>query len=147
MVNKTLLKSETKVPNHIQKAYDLFQPYLPPNTKLSIEETDGKLCAKYLVRLQYTSHRSGRKMHIMAKGDNLPTKDDSTLRFYVLQIVLPPAEVGREFSRLYFLEKRAKQDAWLAMGKNSRNGDNSGDMFTIGDEIANKEKLMFEDYA
>lgn len=143
MLTKTLKKGVKTLEPDIALAHRLMAPYLPVGTHLEIEETDSKLCSKYIMRLIYTSKKSGRKMSVLAKGDNLPTLDDSTLRFYVMQLVLTPSEVGREFSRLYFIEKRARQEMWLAMGKSSRKKDNSGDTLSVIDQGLNADKLDF----
>lgn len=143
MVTKILEQSSAA---RIEKAHDLMLPHLPPNTVLEIEETDQMLCSRYIMRLVYTSQRSGRRMNMVAKGDNLPEQDDATLRFYLMQLVLTPAEIGREFSRLYWLEKRARQDAWLSAGRTSRRKDGSGDEFSVVDKQLEADKLTYEDY-
>lgn len=134
------MDTQTTSQAKIAKAIELFAPHLPPNTVLTIEETDNRLCAKVIIRLTYTSTRSGRKMNMIAKGDNVPTKDDSTLRFYLMQLILTPAEIGREFSRLAWLEKRARQDAFL-MGVDSGRG------IRVADPLASIDTLSFEGYS
>lgn len=97
----------------VDRAYELISRYIPANTKLTVEQTNNRLMSKYLVRLTYVSQKSGRTITISAKGDTLPTQEDEVLRFYVAQIVLTPQEAAREFNRVYFLEKRARQEAFI----------------------------------
>ncbi len=115
----------------------LFAEDIPEYTKLAIEKYDDALPPKYVLRLTYTSKTSGRTMCQVAKGDRLPTTHDALYYFYLRQIVLTPTEVAREFSTLYFRERRAKQDAFLA-------GDRS---VTVSDKTARKDKLSYEGYA
>ena len=126
--------------NEITRAYDLLLNYTPKNTLLTIEETDGKLCYRYFVRLTYTSGKTGRKITLTAKGDTLPTEDDRILHFYTSQIVLSPSEIGREFSRISWYEKRARQDAFLK-------GMDKGRSVRVADPVADLDKLVFEEYA
>lgn len=124
---------------HMDEVYELFKNYIPEGATLSIEETDGKLIERYIFRLTYTSSKSGRKMSMRCKGDRLPTKDDGLLHFYLNQIVLSPREVSRKFSQLYFFEKRARQDAFLFGGGNTR-----GNSTTVSTHC--EDRLGFKDY-
>lgn len=98
----------------IEQAIELFTEYLPPRTVLTIEETNVRFMPKYIYRLQYTSKKSGRTMCMVCKGDSLPKTTDETFHFYRRQLTLTPTEVAREFSRIYYLERRAKQEAFLS---------------------------------
>ena len=122
----------------IERAYELFKPYLPEGTTLHIEQTDGKLIAKYIYRLTYTSVKSGRKLTILSKGDSLPTEDDACLKFYLRQIVLDKKEIAAEFNRVYLRERYARQDAWLFSGGKSR-----GNSVMVIDGIGKSDSLEF----
>lgn len=123
--------------NPIEATILLFEEHIPDNTVLSIEEHGGgRMPIRFVFRLEYTSKNSGRKMNVTAKGDTLPSELDSLFDWYLRQLVLTPAEIGREFSRLYWYEKRAKQEAFLQ-------GDRS---VTVADKIAHKDALEFKGY-
>lgn len=126
-------------PQHdpLQHAYALFENDIPDNATLSIEETDGKLIAKYIVRITYKSSKSNRAINVMAKGDRLPTEHDELYRYYIQQLILTPTEVAREFSRIYFLERRSRQEAFLFSKNNIR----------VSDTGLEDDKLTFKDYA
>lgn len=125
----------------------LFAPFLPENTDLTIEETTISFMPKYIYRLMYTSKSSGRTMCMVAKGDTLPAEDGDCLKFYLRQLVLTPNESAREFSRLYFYERRARQDAFLrgesgnirVSGKSTVQGESDGAVI--------EDKLTFKEYA
>lgn len=121
----------------VEVATRLFSDRIPANTRLAIEETDGRLIAKYIIRLTYTSHKSGRQITVTTKGDTLPSTECPLMHFYLNQIVLNPIEVGREFSRIYFLEKRARQEAFLFSKDNIR----------VSVKESEKDKLNYKDYA
>lgn len=123
----------------------LFEPYIPENAELVIEQTDGKLCTKYLIRMFYTSPKSGRKLGFLAKTDVLPTEHNEHFINCMRQIVLSPQEVAKEFSIMYFREKRAKQEAFLfsntntrVSGKTKKEGDSDG--------AVAEDRLRFNDY-
>lgn len=101
----------------VELAYDLIAACLPENVKLTITETDGYLIDKFLVRVVYTSHRTGRTISVLAKGNKLPTRDNNLTPFYTSQLLTTPAEINRKFTYIAWLEKRARQDAWLSGGK------------------------------
>lgn len=124
----------------------LFQSQLPPHTKIQIERARIKNHLHYIYRLQYTSKASGRTMCVIAKGDTLPLKRDDLYMFYLRQIVLTPKEAAREFSRLYFLERRAKQDEFLFGSKNIRVAGNT-DLDGEENGAVIEDKLNFEGYA
>lgn len=121
----------------IEIAEALFYDYLPLNTNLEIEADNccGKL--RYILRLNYTSAKSGRHICVTAKGDELPTSDGSLLQFYIRQIVLTPLQAAQEFNRVAFLEKRARQGAFL----NNQSGN-----ILVTDKVAAKDLLRFDDY-
>lgn len=124
----------------IEQATALFSEYIPPNTTISIEQYDSRCSYRYVIRLKYTSEKSGRTICMVAKGDRLPVQADDTMLFYLRQIVLTPKEISREFNRVYFLERRAKQDYFLSLGKlgNPR----------VVDETAAKDRFdKYGDYA
>jgi hypothetical protein len=126
--------------NTLTRAYDLFLPYMPKNTLLTIEETDGRMCARFLVRLTYTSGKTGRKITLLAKGNSLQISDDTIRRYYTSQLVLSPSEIGREFSRISWYEKRARQDAFLK-------GMDKGRSVRVSDPLASLDTLTFDNYA
>ena len=101
----------------VELAYDLIAACLPENVKLTITETDGYMIDKFLVRVVYTSHRTGRTISVLAKGNSLPTKENNLTPFYTSQLLTTPAEINRKFSYIAWLEKTARQSAWLAGGK------------------------------
>lgn len=121
----------------LQHAHNLFAPDIPENASLSIEETDGKLISRYIFRMTYKSGKSGRCINVVAKGDTLPTSHDDLYRYYYLQLFMTPTEVARELSRIYFIERRARQDAFLFTKDNIR----------VSDTGFEEDKLNFEDYA
>lgn len=133
-----VLSEKQQAKERLEKALHLFDGYLPDNTKLTIESTDGHLIAKYIFRLQYTSKNSGRTMCMIAKGDNLPEEHGHLFDFYLRQLVLSPAEIGREFSRIAWLEKRARQDAFLSAGKL--------DNIRVSEDLNLKDRLNYKDY-
>jgi hypothetical protein len=99
----------------IETALALFEGMLPESTTLTIEQHPSLVKSypyMYVFRCEYTSKSSGRTMTVMAKGQSLPAERDNSFYFYLHQLTLTPAETAREFSRLYFLERRARQDAW-----------------------------------
>jgi hypothetical protein len=120
----------------IESVLELYEGHLPQDTLLTIEQSIGTLPLRYIFRLQYKSKSSGRTMVIMAKGESLPSCLDSLFYFYLKQLILSPSEVAREFSKLYFIERRARQDAFLA-------GDRS---VTVSDKVSRKDALKFEEY-
>lgn len=122
----------------IERAISLYDGHLPENTILTIEHYVCKVSSDYVFRLQYTSQTSGRTMCIVAKGSTLPTEQDDIFKFYLRQLVLSPKEVAREFSRIAFMEKRARQDQFLALGKlgNPR----------VSDKQSHKDSLGYKDY-
>lgn len=130
----------------IQEASSLLSSFIPEGSILNIIETNQLYCSRYLVTVTYVSKKSGYKISITAKGDNLPTKDnkreDSIVKFYLAQVVLSPAEVGREFSRVYWREKRAKQDAFLFGGGASRGND-----VRVSDPIRELDRLTHDQLA
>lgn len=101
----------------IELAYDLIAACLPDNVKIVITETDGYMIDKFLVRVIYTSHRTGRTISVLAKGNKLPTNENNLTPFYTSQLLTTPAEINRKFTYIAWLEKRARQDAWLSAGK------------------------------
>lgn len=122
--------------DEISRAIQLLSAYTPIDTHLTVEQTDGILSHRYIVRLVYTSRSSGRKMSLIAKGDHLPTEPGHELNYYLRQIVLSPQEVARRFSRIYFMEHRARQDSFL-----------HGDNVRVQDITAERDKLGYEKYA
>lgn len=130
----------------LEHAHALYLPHLPDNAVLSIEETDGKLIARYIFRLTYTSAKSRRTLNMVAKGESLPTEYGELYNFYLRQIVLSPSEVAREFSRLYFYERNARQDMFLNNKNNIRVSGKTeidGEM----DGAVNDDQLTYKDYA
>lgn len=104
---RRLLDWDNLVPEY---ALELFTPYMPADSHLSIERS----CGNYLIRLRYISKKTGRSIFITAKGQRLPVSaEDELLKWYLKQLILTPSEIAREFSRIYFLERRARQDAFL----------------------------------
>lgn len=101
----------------VQTAISLMNKYIPTGTTLTIEQIDSSFCYKYVVRLQYTSLKSGRVMCMVAKGDYLPLSDNDLLRFYLRQLVIPTEDIACEFSRIAWREKRARQEQWLKSGR------------------------------
>lgn len=118
-------------------ALALFGGYIPAGTVLTIEETNSHIIAKYIVRLKYVSKKSGRTMCMMAKGDSLPTCPGPLLDFYLRQIVLTPTEAAREFSTLYFFERRSRQEAFLFSKDNVR----------VSEASSQGDRLSFPEYA
>lgn len=114
----------------------LFDGYMPENTKICFEELQINGLHKYIIRATYTSKSSGRQMCIVAKGDELPHGHDQVFFFYLRQLVLTPQEIRTKFSRLYFLERRARQEQFLFGGKNTR----------VATENMVKDTLSFDEY-
>jgi len=141
-INTIVTECNIAEEDEITRAYSLFLPHIPANSTLTIEETDQRLCAKYFVRLEYKSLNTGRKISLLAKGDTLPTADNDTLRYYLSQILLSPAEVGREFSRIAFRERVARQDGFLFGGGKARGND-----IRVSKQNEQADSLGFEDYA
>lgn len=133
----------------LEHAHDLFITDIPENASLAIEETDGKLIAKYIFRMTYTSGKSGRKINVVAKGESLPQDyGDLLYRYYYQQLIMTPTEVARELSRIYFIERRARQDAFLF--KAGRTSDGAADESTnirVNDTGFEDDKLSYEDYS
>lgn len=82
----------------------------------------------------------------MAKGESLPTDRGAIFYFYLRQLVLTQSEVAREFSRLYFLERRARQDAFLSgeLGNIRVSGETTLDGQSNGADES--DKLNFKEY-
>lgn len=131
----------------IKVAERLFQSRIPTNTKIIIEPIDCQIYHGFNVRLEYTSSKSGKRMCTKAKATDLPMSEGHLLDFYLYQLVLTPKEIAQRFSRIAFLEKRAKQEAWLAMGKQSRNEDGDGDLIKIFDELTKEDMLEAKQYS
>jgi hypothetical protein len=129
----------------IEKATELFIGLTPEDTIVTIEEHSIGNYTYYVFKCMYTSKSSGRHIFITAKGEQLPEDVGSLLDFYVRQLTMTASEVAREFSRLYFLERRAKQDAFINNGY-TRNSE-GGDAFFVKDETASKDKLSFDEYS
>lgn len=115
---QTLPSTATFVPEkeeaRLAEAIKLLRSHMPPKTTLTVKETDGKLTSRYIFHLQYTSTKSRRTMTLTAKTDSLPQKEeDHIFRYIRSQLYLTPKEVGRAFGRLYFRERRARQEAFL----------------------------------
>lgn len=123
----------------LEQAWQLLTRYTPANTELIIEELNTQLFKGYVFRLKYTSGKSGRTICTVAKGTALPEADDHLLHFYLRQLILSPSELGREFSRTYFYERRARQDAFLMGGENGRQN-----VLVTNDT---SDRLGYEDYA
>lgn len=121
----------------IERSLALFQQHIPVSSVITIQETDQRLIPRYLVRITYTSLRSGRKITLTAKGNEIPLEPGTTLTYYLTQLVMTPSEVGREFSRIYFLEHRSRQDEFLFSKNNIR--------VSKKDEL--QDKLTFKEYA
>jgi len=117
-------------------ATQLFDIYLIENSSVSIERQYSSFGHTYIFRMLYVSKNSGRSMSVMAKGDRLPKTHDDLFKFYLRQLLLTPKEVAKYFSRLDFLERRARQDAFLAGDRSVR----------VSDKTAHKDKLDYEDY-
>lgn len=126
----------------ISIALELFQKYIPANTTLTIEETDSHLIYRYIFRLTYTSKSSGRTMCMIAKGEALPAEEGDLMYFYLRQLILTPAEQGREFSRLYFLERRARQEGFLRDGSTGQGERGS----LVYDKAAKRDRMEAKDY-
>lgn len=127
----------------------LFGEFIPAGTMIIIEKNTGRIGAKFMFRLEYTSKRSGRKMFMTAKGDELPKEPGHLLSFYLRQLILEPSEVAREFSRLYFLERRAKQEAFLYGGDTGKENLRVSGKSTISgalDGAEDADKLTAEEY-
>lgn len=101
----------------IETAYDLIAEFLPHNVKLIITETDGFQIDKFLVRAIYTSHKTGNTISVLAKGNTLPTKTNNLTPYFTSQLLTTPAEISRRFAYIRWLEKTARQNAWLSQGK------------------------------
>jgi hypothetical protein len=106
--------------DYVGEAERLFIGFMPKNVQVSIEETHCRTMHRFIYRAIYTSPTSGRTMCVTAKGDSLPIGHDDIFRFYLRQLTLEPSEVRLEFSRIYFMERRAKQDEWLFGSGNNR---------------------------
>jgi hypothetical protein len=124
----------TKSP--VETASELLTQELPENTQLTIEETDGRLIAKYILRVTYVSGKSNRKITVSAKVNSLPeTKHDETYKNCISQLSLTPKEVAQRFNRAYFMERNARQQAFLFSNDNPR----------VVDDGLNKDKLRYEE--
>lgn len=123
--------------NEITRTEALLSEYIPRGSRITIEENHNRIGCRYVFRLQYTSKRSGRTMCTVAKGEELPHTYDDAL-FYLRQLVLTPPEVAKRFNYVTWLEKRARQDAFLSAGKLSN--------IRVSEQNAHRDLLGFKDY-
>lgn len=105
----------------LEHAIALLKTNLPATAAVHLEETDGRLIARYILHVTYESKASRRKVTVTAKGDTLPLTDD-TLRYYLAQIVHRPQDIGKMFSMIYWLEKRSRQETFLYTSGKDSNG-------------------------
>lgn len=125
----------------------LFNGYIPDNTTLKIERSSINNYHMYVYRLTYISKKSGRTMCMVAKGDSIPFSRDRLFDFYLRQLTLSPTEAAREFSRLYFLERRARQDEFLFnAGKTSAGLADQAKNSRVSGTMEHKDTLSYEKY-
>lgn len=129
----------------VEMAYDLIATHVPTNARIIITQTDGFLISRFLIRVIYTSHKSGRTISITAKGDALPSAQGELLAFYTSQLPANNREVASHFSRIAWLEKRARQDQFLFSKDNNRvsEKDAEKDMIPLP---YNQEGATYESY-
>lgn len=129
----------------IQEAHDVLSKFIPNGSELYIDEYNHSNIPSYRISITYTSAKSGRSMtKFSSLGSSLPTKGakryDSVVRFYMAPVLMTVAETAREFSRMAWRERRARQDAFLFGGGKARGND-----IRVSDPVKDLDNLTFEE--
>lgn len=120
----------------VENAKAILRGAMPQNSSLDIEVTDEILISKYIIRATYTSPRSGKSVTISQKMNVLPLEvGDQIYRQCVASVVLDGREQAALHNRIRFLERVARQEAFLIDARN----------ILVSDSLYSKDRINYEE--